>query len=245
MICEDFLPPAEFASVEREADEFMSERDPTWFHHHGTTDVRHFSLVGIDEERFPRLGEWRSHEQVLALASAAERRSCGINDGGSLVEHLTVGDYSEPDTQTDLHVDTFFNTHKIWLYLDDVSAENAAFVYVPGSHRLDGLRLREEYRATISTTEEDKSRRVTEDEVRRRGLERRVVSCRRNTLVVANTYGYHCRSVGVEGSTRRALHMAFRFNPFSSETLNPSRLKRAVVQGKRRLASYFGQVTAQ
>jgi hypothetical protein len=60
-----------------------------------------------------------------------------------------------------------------------------------------------------------KSRKVTDDEVRARGLERRVVTCARNTFVMANTCGYHSRSVGEAGATRRALHKQFRSNPFS------------------------------
>jgi hypothetical protein len=234
-VCEDFLPPAAFTTVEREAEDYMSESSPTWLHQHGTTEVRHFSLGAVDSERFPHLAQWRGDQQVLALAAAAERRSCRRGDGGSLVERLTVGDYSKPDPQTELHLDTFFNTHKIWLYLDDVSAENAALVYVPGSHLLDSVRLRRDYLESTSTNEE--SRRVSDDEVRSRGLERRVVSCGRNTLVVANTCGYHCRSVGELGASRRALHMTFRFNPFSPATLSTARLKRSVVRWTRRAAS--------
>jgi hypothetical protein len=108
----------------------------------------------------------------MALAAAAERRSCR-GDGGSLIERLTMGVCSEPDPQTELHVDTFFNTHKMWLHLDDVTTENAPFVYVPGSHLLDRVRLRHEYVASTSRNDtDDRSRRVTDEEVRNRGLNR-------------------------------------------------------------------------
>lgn len=234
IVCQDFLPPAEFTAVTHEAEDYMSESPVTWLSEYGTTQVRHFSLTTVDSERFPLLGHWLGHEQVLALASAAERRDCRR---GSMVavEQLSLGDYSMPDSQTELHLDTFFHTHKFWLYLDDVSARNAAFVYVPGSHLLDSVRLRQDYLESTSTNEA--SRRVSDDEVRRRGLERLVVGCPRNTLIVANTCGYHGRSVGEAGATRRALHMQFRFNPFSPTTWNASRLKRSVVRRTRRGAS--------
>jgi hypothetical protein len=235
IVCEDFLHPVAFTAVEREVEGYMSESSPKILHKDGTTEVRHFSLATVDSERFPHLEQWRGHRQVMALASAAERRNCRRGDGSSLVEHLSVGDYSQPDSQTELHLDTFFHTHKIWLYLDDVSTENAAFVYVPGSHLLDRVRLRHDYLESTSTN--GASRRVSEDEVRSRGLERRIVSCPRNTLVVANTCGYHCRSVGEAGASRRALHKAFRFNPFSPMTWTPSRLKGSAVRWTGRSAS--------
>jgi hypothetical protein len=224
IVCENFLPTDEFITLEREAEEHMMESPPTWEGSSGTTQVRHYSLARVDPGRRPQLAQWRSHEQILALASGAERRTCREGAGGSLLEKLDFGDCLEPDGQSDLHVDTFFSTHKFWLYLDDVSAENAAFVYVPGSHLLDRVRLRHEY--LESTASNVKSRRVSDDEVRGRGLERRVVACPRNTLVVANTCGYHCRSVGQAGASRRALHHQFRFNPFPREVLNRAGVKR-------------------
>jgi len=216
VVCDDFLPPAAFAATQAEADDYMRVTDPTWLVRSGTTEVRRHSLASVDSERFPQLAHWRVDQGLTALAAAAERRvHLQPYDGGALVERLTLGDYSEPDGDAELHVDTFFNTHKMWLYLDDVSATNAAFIYVPGSHVLDPVRLRYDYRE--STTTNRKSRRVTEDEVRSRRLDRRVVECRRNTLVLANTCGYHCRSVGEAGASRRALHKEFRCNPFRLE----------------------------
>ena len=215
LVRENFLPPDAFVAVQREAEAFMDEREPTVLHHWGTTELRHYHLIeeNVDRQEFPHLVQWRHNQQVLALATGAERRAC-TDSGAPLIEHLTFGDYSAPDTQTELHIDTFHNTHRVWLYLDDVTEDNAPFVYVPGSHHLDRVRLREEY--LESTRRNGKSRRIHDDELRSRGLETRmVVTCPRNTLVVANTCGYHCRSVGRPGATRRALHMTFRFNPFS------------------------------
>jgi hypothetical protein len=216
VLIEDFLQPSLFAAVEREADELMATTDPTWVIRSGTTEVRRHSLAHVDPGPFPQLEQWRTDQRLVELAAAAERRSYPKGwDGGALVERLTLGDYSEPDGDTELHIDTFFDTHKLWLYLDDVSKTNAAFVYVPGSHVLDHIRLRYEYRESNTTNR--KSRRVTEEEVRSRGLEPLVFACRRNTLVLANTCGYHARSVGEPGASRRSLHKEYRYNPFKLE----------------------------
>jgi ectoine hydroxylase-related dioxygenase (phytanoyl-CoA dioxygenase family) len=116
-------------------------------------------------------------------------------------------------------VDTFFSTHKLWLYLDDVNTENGPLVYVPGSHTLSRHRLRRDYwesRAANSV-----SRRIGPEELEARGLARTAMTCAANTLVVVDTCGYHCRSRGEPGQTRRALHMSFRFNPFAPHALRP------------------------
>lgn len=215
VVCQNFLPHSAFAELDQEADAFMRENSPTWLDRDGTTDSTRYHLGTADRERFPQLAEWRLGSAVTALASKAERRSHQrIGDGGALIEHLTLGDYSQPDGQTTLHVDTFFSTHKMWLYLDDVSVENAAFVYVPGSHLIDHVRLRNDYLESIRSNRP--SRPVCEEELKSRGLERRVFSCPRNTLVLVNTCGYHCRSIGRPGASRRALHKELRFNPFKS-----------------------------
>jgi len=216
VVIEDFLQPTSFAAVEREAEELMAAADPTWLVRSGTTEVRRHSLAQVDPEQYSELAQWRTDQRVVALASAAERRRYPQRwDGGALVERLTLGGYSEPNDDTELHIDTFFDTHKLWLYLDDVTTANGAFVYVPGSHVLDRVRLRYDY--AESNTTNRKSRRISEEEVRSRGLERRVIGCRRNTLVLANTCGYHSRSVGEAGACRRALHKEYRYNPFRLE----------------------------
>ena len=95
--------------------------------------------------------------------------------------------------------------------------------------------LREEYRDSASEIQcLDPSRRVGEEEVRHRGLELRVLTCPRNTLVIANTCGYHARAVGEAGATPRALHMSFRYNPFWYPMPNTSRVVRATTKLLRR-----------
>ena len=88
----------------------------------GADEIRRYSLGKVDPTRFPQLAQWRSNPRVNVLVSGAERRSLGNFDGGALIEHVMVGENEEranPQDNTHLHIDTFFNTHKVWLYLDD------------------------------------------------------------------------------------------------------------------------------
>jgi Phytanoyl-CoA dioxygenase (PhyH) len=185
---------------------------PLKVHQHGPTQVRQFALTGLDRTEFPGLSSWPSDPRPLTIAAAAERRKLGRRDGLRVFEHVVQGNHEGFDPETQLHVDTFFSTHKLWLYLQDVNEEHAPLVYVPGSHKLSVERLRGDY--IDSRKNNTGARRIDDEEVARRGLSRRLMVSRANTLVVVNTCGYHCRSVGQPGSTRRALHMSFRFNPF-------------------------------
>ena len=90
----------------------MAAADPTWLVRSGTTEVRRHSLAQVDPEQYSELAQWRTDQRVVALASAAERRRYPQRwDGGALVERLTLGGYSEPNDDTELHIDTFFDTH--------------------------------------------------------------------------------------------------------------------------------------
>ena len=46
-----------------------------------------------------------------------------------------------PDPQLELHADTFHPSLKAWLFLTDVTDDQAPLTYVPGSHRLTPERL--------------------------------------------------------------------------------------------------------
>ena len=213
LILEDFLPPEEFTQLRDEAAEFAELGPPTWVHEAGASRYNRWNLPRDDADRFPHLTEWTHQTRLIEFASVAEQQALRPHEGMRVLEHLHIGDPSSHDDQTDLHIDAPFNTHKLWLYLDDVTPDHAPFVYVPTSHKLDWVRLRGDY--LESTGNNCGSRRIGDEELRRRGLETVVVTCPRNTLVLANTCGYHCRSVGATGATRRSLHMMFRSNPFS------------------------------
>ena len=213
LILENFLPPEEFTQLRDEAAEFAELGSPTSVDVDGASRCIRWNLPPDEPDQFPRLREWTDQTRLIELASAAEQRALRPREGMRVLEHLHIGDPSLHDGQTDLHIDAPFNTHKLWLYLDDVTPDHAPFVYVPMSHKLDWVRLRGDYLESIGKN--FGSRKVGDEEVLRRGLETVVVTCPRNTLVLANTCGYHGRSVGAPGATRRSLHMMFRSNPFS------------------------------
>jgi ectoine hydroxylase-related dioxygenase (phytanoyl-CoA dioxygenase family) len=125
------------------------------------------------------------------------------------------------DPQTLFHADTFHPTAKAWLFLEDVTEDGGPLAYIPGSHRLTAARLAWE-RAQSLTARESPDRmhaegsfRISEDDRRTLGLPapvRMVVPA--NTLVVADTSGFHARSPSQQASHRVEIYATFRRSPF-------------------------------
>jgi hypothetical protein len=129
------------------------------------------------------------------------------------------------DPQRDLHTDTFHPTVKAWLFLTDTEPGAMPFVYVPGSHRLTPERLAWEREMAIAASRRPNgSRRRPEPRLVRAIDERdlaaltlpppREISVPANTLVVADTFGFHARGASAAPTTRVEIWAFGRRNPF-------------------------------
>jgi hypothetical protein len=126
------------------------------------------------------------------------------------------------DPQKDFHADTFHPTMKAWLFLDDVSADNGPFQYVPGSHRPTRTRLQWDHENAVAGRDLANSYarrgsfRVSPSELKARGFPDPVAfDVPANTLVMADTYGFHRRGDARPGSSRLAIYAYSRANPFN------------------------------
>lgn len=127
------------------------------------------------------------------------------------------------DIQKDFHRDTFFPAMKSWYFLEDVELDDGPFEYVLGSHRLTEARLQWEAAQANAAIEErlktgragGSSFRITLNEIKQLGyLEPSVMTVKANTLVMANTFGFHRRGDAIAGRHRLALYTASRPSPF-------------------------------
>ena len=126
------------------------------------------------------------------------------------------------DPQKTVHSDTFHPTMKSWLFVDPVSDQNGPFMFVPGSQRLTWKRLKWEYRQSIAGKElADRystrgSLRAGPQDLAAMGLpQAKPFKVPANTLVIANTHGFHRRGAAAQGSSRMALIAQSRTNPFN------------------------------
>jgi hypothetical protein len=127
---------------------------------------------------------------------------------------------AKPDHQKRLHMDTFHPTMKAWLFLQDVGEDGGPFVYVPRSHVRSGRRDAWERRMSVeaadpATPSVGGSFRIDAGALKRIGCGAPVpVAVAANTLVVADTYGFHARGDSTAPSVRVALYATSRPNPF-------------------------------
>lgn len=216
VVKEDYLPSDLFARLR---DEVLGQAHPAREMRQGQTVTRMIPLCRDAETRAP-----------LAVAAVRDRdlnRLAGYVAGrGGAPVHFVQTVIAEPtraeaDPQTALHADTFHSTSKFWLFLNDVEIEDGPFMFAPGSHRLTPERLVWEYEQSLSARDEKRAHhsfgsfRVQADQMARFGYrDVRPMPVRANTLIVADTYGFHARSPSTRPTVRVELHGHLRRNPF-------------------------------
>jgi hypothetical protein len=125
------------------------------------------------------------------------------------------------DPQKTLHSDTFHPTMKAWLFVDDVEEDYGPFTYVPGSHLPSPGRLAWEYEQSVACSRQTNrysargSLRLEGADVSAMGLPQPVaLAVPANSLVIANTHGFHCRGSAAGKCSRLEIYASSRTNPF-------------------------------
>ncbi len=137
---------------------------------------------------------------------------------------FTRVDDGQADPQTSVHIDTFHPTMKAWLFLQDVAEEDGPLSYVPGSHRRTLRREVWERRQSIRASDPETRKkggafRIGKPEMARLGSAKpKRFAVPANTLVVADTYGFHARRRSTRPSARIEIWAYSRRNPFTPWT---------------------------
>jgi len=221
VVIENFLQEDQFDVLEKECRKILQNEKSGTIRQDGANTIHMKRLLNLDKSDYPEVFKFLENEKLRALFEAAEKRRLDFDKGkvALLLQYLEQGyDKHLRDPETELHADTFFNTHKAWLYMNDVEMKNAPFVFVKGSHKVKGAnryKLAYDYsNGAIVGSDRGGSRRVGAEELKEYNLERTVYTCKKNTLVIANTMGYHCREEGEGGNDRLTIAVSARFNPF-------------------------------
>ena len=213
---EEFLPPEQF---ERLRDAVMAHDAPAREMLQGDTITRR---IAVDPEFMTAVPEIKA---LLALPDwRGLNRYVGSFDQEPLTYVQTILSHirnSKPDPQTDLHADTFHPTVKAFYFLTDVAEDEGPFVYVPGSHRLTPERLAWERELSIGAADSDDrlsargSLRASRADLEKMGFAPpRAFAVPANTLVVADTVGFHARGFSARPTVRVEIWTYGRRNPF-------------------------------
>ncbi len=220
LLIENFLDDAEFKALQ---DEVASYRGEVFETVQGDTMTWRALLDRENLSRLPRCRALSQNGRFRRLLSwCAGRHEMPL----FYIERIFNNRFDvEPDPQKKLHSDTFHPTMKAWLFLEDVGEDDGPFTYVPGSHRLTPERLQWERERSINAAAagldnvyaEKGSLRVEEDELAGLGMQQpKACAVKANTLVIANTFGFHRRGDAKPDSPPRLeLWAMSRVNPFN------------------------------
>lgn len=217
-ICiENFLPATDFRTLKKEVlNQSWSRHDMT----QGTTTTRRVFLDGVQLRH--------SHPALHDLIHRRDVKDLIRYVAGTLAEPVfslqaifSGSTGKQPDPQSTVHSDTFHSTAKAWLFLEDVRDEAGPLAYVPGSHRLSNHRLAWEKAQSLTAAESPikyharGSFRANKVDLEAMGLPQpHRFAVPGNTLVIADTHGFHCRTATRMQSTRVEVYASLRRNPF-------------------------------
>jgi hypothetical protein len=213
---ENALPEAQFRALR---EELGTLRERGWEMRQGRAVTRRVSLDLDVLQRNPATTAFVADRGIRDLIAYAASNTGGVTF--QLQSIIIDAVNPEQDPQTRLHADTFHPTAKAWLFLDDVADDQGPFSYVPGSHRLTPERLAWEYRQSLDARRSPErmhregSLRIDESELASLGLPpARRFAVPANTLVVADTSGFHARCPSLRPSHRVEIYASLRRNPF-------------------------------
>lgn len=213
----DFLPIADF---ERLRAEILDHDWDTREMRQGHTVTRRVFLDEVSlRNTKPGLAAFMARTDLSSLI-----RYVGGTGGGpvmSIQSILANQGVGADDPQCAIHSDTFHSTSKAWFFLHDVGPDDGPFFYVPSSHKLTPERLAWERAQSIAASRHDMrdhaegSFRVSRDDLTALGLSQpQPVTVKANTLVIADTFGFHGRTPSPRATQRVELYATLRRNPF-------------------------------
>lgn len=185
----------------------------------GDAITRRLAIDPAMRAAIPVLGEVLDRPDIVALLHyVASYRTTPLHYVQTIASK--VGG-PERDPQETLHADSFHSSLKSWLFLNEVSLEQGPFTYVRGSHRFTPERLAwERERSLADPRAIDRLSARGSPRVSAEGLAAmnlppaEAVTVEGNTLVVADTVGFHARGSAEASGERVEIWSYARRNPF-------------------------------
>lgn len=211
----NFMPKDEF---ERLRQFLISSEFETREHRQGDTITRRVAVDGSFARSSAELSKLLANPRWRGLMQYA------ASTGGDplyYLQSIVTGLDGPPDPQVEFHSDAFHPSMKAWLFLTDVAEDSGPLTYVPGSHLLTPERLKWEKLKSETVLEQGDrlsqrgSFRIGGDELHQLGFAQPVkFAVPANTLVVADTFGFHARGRSSQPSVRAELWAYRRRTPF-------------------------------
>lgn len=216
VVIRDVLPPARFTAL-RGA--ILSYRGPAREMRQGDAITRRLAVDSDMLATIAPLRELLARKDLTALFHyVASFRTTPLHYIQTIVSH---DGGNEADPQEMLHADSFHSSLKAWLFLNPVAEDDGPFTYVRGSHRFTPERLDWEHRRSLADpraidrlSARGSPRVSAQDLAAMRLSPPEALVVPGNTLVVADTVGFHARGPSASPGERVEIWSYARRNPF-------------------------------
>lgn len=216
VVIHDVVPVDEFQAL-RAA--ILGHRGPAREMRQGDAITRRLAVDPAMLAAIPALRALLARKDLVALMDyVAGFRTTPLHYIQTIASHTGA---NESDPQEALHADSFHSSLKSWLFLNPVSADDGPFTYVRGSHRFTAERMAwERQRSLANPRAIDRlsargSPRVKQSDLGAMGLGApEGLAVPANTLVVADTVGFHARGASVRPGERVEIWSYSRRNPY-------------------------------
>lgn len=216
VVIRDVVPPAEFSAL-RAA--ILSYEGAAREMRQGDAITRRLAIDSAMLVAIPDLRALLDRRDIVALFHyVAGFRTTPLHYIQTIVSNDGA---NEADPQEVLHADSFHSSFKAWLFLNPVAEDEGAFTYVRGSHRFTPERIDWEHRRSlfdpriIDRLSARGSPRVLAQDIAAMKLGApEILAVPGNTLVVADTVGFHARGASVRPGERVEIWSYSRRNPF-------------------------------
>jgi Phytanoyl-CoA dioxygenase (PhyH) len=213
----NFLSQADFDQVRQELSDaalpFIEMCQPPALTHRANLDAK--TCAG----RYPALGRLIAHPELLRSLRYAAGCSGTPIAAMQIIRSDGLGQGHDP--QTDWHSDTFHSLAKAWLFLHDVGAQQGPFAYAAGSHRPTAAHQQFNHAQSMSAASSANamhssgSFRTDEAGLHTMGYQDLFLAAvPGNTLVIADTSGFHRRTPSPGPTVRIEVYFTLRRNPF-------------------------------
>ncbi|MCY7361881.1 MAG: phytanoyl-CoA dioxygenase family protein [Ignavibacteria bacterium] len=108
------------------------------------------------------------------------------------------------------HADVSYPTIKVFMYLNDVDEQNAAYIFAKGSHKMSLKRLILEYKFSIRFAKDNMDVSTKAEDIEYLGCKSESITGKANTLIISNNMGYHNRGIFHNLDPRQTAQLDFR-----------------------------------
>jgi hypothetical protein len=219
LLIENFLPEDKFNEILNEIKFVL--KDPVLSKNYDDygegVDVKHVYLDDKIKSICPNLYNISNNDKIKNLFSNYELKN-NINIVAK-VEELKSKNNSGDDLSKSYHYDTYFNTFKAWLFLQDVNLENGPLYFVDFSHKISLPRVFEEWKSSLKYSllkdkKDWKTYGTSPDKTSYYDRKCKKFTVKKNTFLFANTHALHRRGDAKPNTERNTIHFYTRESPF-------------------------------